>query len=1110
MGKQKKSIVKKVLASVLAAAMLLSVCPVISMAADEYTVAWIGGSFTEGTAGGITSDQNFVGLVTAWMNETDYAGSGVTVNAVNAGVGGTTSNYGYMRYDKDVLSKNPDMVIIEFAGNDSIIGDYTEAINGMEGMIRRTIAESPETKIALLFRPSWNGNTSAKEYHEMVADYYNIPIITADEVPTDPGWVLEDGVHPNAEGHKQIAEYIDNWLENNEVKTPVAKQFPINPNYRPVAPVYKNAADLYDAEKSTGWTVDEEGCLVSSEGESKLYLNVKGSAISIPGVNGSLGYGSYTVDPYTVDDGGTDREGSRKRGSIAGGGYCQATTLSMGDGEHVFYINKTDEGVMKIDQVIVDAVAYGEAEAKEQLNYEVVEDKIGELEGDRITETLGGGKVIGRDYNYIFGVSDAKGLAFAVKDRIVYELTDAEKAVGSVKIAVAPLGEKPIDECYKVYAVNADNEKTELKLYSGIKSKGEGVEAGQGWYLIEAFATGIPADTVSLELETMDAALNYACLLCNVTYTLGVPTIEGIALNLPEQMLVGDKSTVSAEGIWSDNSKRALENADILYYSSDSGVAAVNLLTGEITAESAGVATIYAEATVDGKVFETQKNVTVYAKSNIENAYFEIPKTNYTVGTKGKISFVTRVDGVDQKDIFSANYSSSDENVVRIEKDGSFEAVGEGTANISLSSPALPDTFEDIVINVTPASVVEVNMRKDVDAGLVDESILNNLDNIAGKRHGTKLFGAAYMGAAMSFGGGITVSNYSQTPLDSQYMLFVYKLDEELESLFVDAKSYSTDKMQARTKVAYLTDENITFTDAAYPNDEMTLSDERLTGYGLRSAVIEKGENGADVLRPEWIEDDELAWEITSGGPAGTLATSSKIPEGAKYAAVWVNSGKLPDGTEAHSPDHFHFCGVELRYAAKIAAGERTQDGKIAVTFNKDVQNPALTVLVNGEITEAPVTYDAETFTSYIDAPVKEGDVVKVTAEGIAGEYSEEISDEREQIDYITVKDSYGTPVEAISHGETSVTVSARIINSQDSKANIIAAFYSGDELIAVAMPNGTQTTVSDGVAEAEFKLEFGQEAGEGDSVKVFCWKENLAPYADYKGIQTEFGMEDF
>ncbi|MBO5716352.1 MAG: SGNH/GDSL hydrolase family protein, partial [Clostridia bacterium] len=85
------------------------------------TVAFIGGSLTEGEVdyeGTTLENENL-----KWANVVIKFLSGLfplrPIKAVNAGLGGTGSDYGAMRFDRDVLSHKPDLVFIEFSCNDT-------------------------------------------------------------------------------------------------------------------------------------------------------------------------------------------------------------------------------------------------------------------------------------------------------------------------------------------------------------------------------------------------------------------------------------------------------------------------------------------------------------------------------------------------------------------------------------------------------------------------------------------------------------------------------------------------------------------------------------------------------------------------------------------------------------------------------------------------------------------------------------------------------------------------------------------------------------------------------------------------------------------------------
>ena len=93
---------------------------------------------------------------------------------------------------------------------------------------------------------------------------------------------------------------------------------------------------------------------------------------------------------------------------------------------------------------------------------------------------------------------------------------------------------------------------------------------------------------------------------------------------------------------------------------------------------------------------------------------------------------------------------------------------------------------------------------------ILDGTATGNVYTLSSHRNGSKLFGATYAGAYM--GGSPYVYNYTQTAANNMYMAFVYPIEGELESLWVDAESWaSLDVMKKRTEVAYLTDETTVF-----------------------------------------------------------------------------------------------------------------------------------------------------------------------------------------------------------------------------------------------------------------------------------------------------------
>ena len=96
----------------------------------EIRLSFIGGSITQGAA---SSDSKlcYANLVYEWWME-KFPKTEFIYN--NAGIGGTTSQFGVARVERDVLITNPDFVLVEFSVNDMANEHFVETY---EGLIRK-------------------------------------------------------------------------------------------------------------------------------------------------------------------------------------------------------------------------------------------------------------------------------------------------------------------------------------------------------------------------------------------------------------------------------------------------------------------------------------------------------------------------------------------------------------------------------------------------------------------------------------------------------------------------------------------------------------------------------------------------------------------------------------------------------------------------------------------------------------------------------------------------------------------------------------------------------------------------------------------------------------
>ena len=202
---------------------------------EDVTVAYFGGSITEGAGSTDKKTKGWRSLVTNWLIET-YPKSKIT--EVNATIGGTGSKPGIFRMDEDVLDHSPDLLFIEFATNDSDIPGCEEY---EEALIRRTLKKSPKTDIVLvltstqrLFEKTLRGEfyDSYRAYH-VLSEHYGIPLLDiGEEINTrvragegDYMTYTKDSVHPNDLGHRMLAAAAIRFLKSElELPIPVRRE----------------------------------------------------------------------------------------------------------------------------------------------------------------------------------------------------------------------------------------------------------------------------------------------------------------------------------------------------------------------------------------------------------------------------------------------------------------------------------------------------------------------------------------------------------------------------------------------------------------------------------------------------------------------------------------------------------------------------------------------------------------------------------------------------------------------------------------------------------------------------------------------------------------------
>lgn len=1158
---------KKFLSIFLTLAMLISVLPVMGVSAEngEYNVVWLGGSFTESVTGPTSVENGFPALVTKWMNDNNFAGDGVTVNGINAGVGGTGAEWGRVRYESDVLSKNPDLIVVEFNGNDSGASDKTKVMNAFESMIRRTIAEKPNAKIVLLLRPDYTSTLEANDYYKHIADYYKIPTIDISEsVKLTRDLVVDDECHPNDAGHAAIAQGIINWLGSNEINKPVARQFPVDPDYNPIIPTEYDIKDYYDSANTTGWYVNSDGALQSDTVGDVLTLKIKGSMISIVSNSASTGRGSLICDSNVYTSGTKEYERSERKESVVNGRFTQAVNLRLGSGEHVITITNTS-GTLVLSKVVLDGIENSELTSNEVKNYKVFKDEAPLTldKGKAVTNatTANGGGIRGNSYAYIDGEGAARGVAGNGGGKsgniyyyMEYELP-SDKVIGTVGIQIGRQNAGTINTRYtnaeiskkyvKAKAVDSNGIETEIPILAGSVIQGYSTEKEENNYSVDEYmGYGIPTGTKKLRIYvynlngTQTDRQDYVTRFSAASYTYADNvSLERTELTVGDELLVGNTSTAVLKAYNNDGTEYSLTNENIIYYTTDTDVINVDANTGVVTAVGAGKGTVFAEVTIDGKTYTNEKMITVYDLGSITDSWFTLPKTNYIKGTTEKIDLCTVINNETKFNAIPATYVTSNDKVIAIDENGNLTAVGAGTAEITMSAPVLNKVVKK-TLTVYEGSELTSNIAADIKAGVIDGS---KHERSYYKDADTKLYlWGAYQDTLRTDADYVTASGNSKD--GNNYIAFIYKLDDlnasydekpDRIAFNVHTNLGLLDNWGTGNKdqggigtlrgeyfpVAYISAEKAA---ALLGDSGKTLTSDEISGTDVSKLLIDGYTNdGETATYPEtgikfnsdWTVD-ETATITQDGGKGDYYTVSTTIPDDAAYVAIMGIAGKRYSATEDLYATNAHYvgvCGMTYSYSARIAATEVTDDNKLAITYSKDMQNPTLTIMVDGAAVTPTVTYDEKTFTSYIDVSEYSNNALTITVEGL-GTSTVTIPDKREQITSIKLTDGDGKEItDTIGTDVTEINVTATVSNTDEEKIFVIAAVYSGTNFEKVEVVGMDTPVVVNGKAEGKFKLTFDKGYFETTKkLKVFCWKTNMSPFENYLNLQTEFFSEDF
>ena len=181
---------------------------------ETVNIVTLGGSITEGGNASPMS-KGYAYLFAEAFGKTYGVNGGENINYVNAGLSGTPSSLGVLRYERDVLEAlgtEPDLFLIEFEVN-----DWAEATKGRayESMVYDVLTQDNDAAVIMIFAvrdDMWN----VQNEHTPIATHYEIPVVCIKDAISpaiNKKYMAKtkfyaDSYHPNNYGHTVMSDCI--------------------------------------------------------------------------------------------------------------------------------------------------------------------------------------------------------------------------------------------------------------------------------------------------------------------------------------------------------------------------------------------------------------------------------------------------------------------------------------------------------------------------------------------------------------------------------------------------------------------------------------------------------------------------------------------------------------------------------------------------------------------------------------------------------------------------------------------------------------------------------------------------------------------------------------
>ncbi len=226
---------------------------------QSVTLGFIGGSITQGAGAVPINEKCYARLFYEDFVKRYMKGGECTF--VKAGVGGTPSELGMIRFERDVLrdgTEKPDLIVIEFAVNDE--GDETQGVC-YESLARKALALPWNPAVLLLFSV-FSNDWNLQDRLSPVGKRYDLPMVSvldavSPQFPLLPseGRVISknqffyDVYHPSNLGHRVMSDCLMNCVDKIKAEEMAASDINEISGTEPIIGADFERVELLDAKE---------------------------------------------------------------------------------------------------------------------------------------------------------------------------------------------------------------------------------------------------------------------------------------------------------------------------------------------------------------------------------------------------------------------------------------------------------------------------------------------------------------------------------------------------------------------------------------------------------------------------------------------------------------------------------------------------------------------------------------------------------------------------------------------------------------------------------------------------------------------------------------------